>query len=169
MPLTGYGDFASSTAGAWTNWTTTSSTTSTTTAATIIWYTWSQSATTTAGLQGAMGGIGGALGSALGVVHDDAPRQRARQLLKANLTLEQTKQLEDKGWFEVLGSLGKRYRVWQGQVRNVIRLGEDGKPIDRLCAHPAEDVPDEDAMLAQKLLLEVDEAAFSAIANRTAA
>ncbi len=102
-------------------------------------------------------------------VVDDAPRQRARQLLKANLTLEQTKQLEDRGWFEVLGSLGRRYQVWQGQVRNVIRLGEDGKPASRLCAHPGEAVPDEDAMLAQKLLLETDEETFTKVANVSAA
>ena len=95
---------------------------------------------------------------------DVAARQRAERLLRATLTLEQQRQFEQHGWFDVEGSAGGRYRILTGYQRNVERLGSDGRPTHRLCAHPA-DVPDEDAMLAQKLLLEADEAAFSRIAN----
>jgi len=138
-------------------------TTNTTTNTTLdTWTVWTSNAWTT------WTGTFLATTSAAIEFHDDAPRQRAERLLKANLTLEQTAQLEAQGWFEVLGSLGRRYRIWQGQVRNVIRLGEDGTPAQRLCAHPAEYVPDEDAMLAQKLLIEVDEEAFAKIANVSA-
>ncbi|SRR5258706_7080346 len=97
-----------------------------------------------------------------------AARQRARQLLLANLTLEQTKQLETQRWFDVLGSLGTRYRIFQGQIRNVTSLNEQGNFVQTYCAQPA-GVPDEDAMLAQKLVLETDEAAFLRVANRVRA
>jgi hypothetical protein len=43
----------------------------------------------------------------------------------------------------------------------VLRL-DDGV---RFCAHPETDLPDADTMLAQKLMLEADEAGFLAIAN----
>ena len=95
---------------------------------------------------------------------DLAAMQRAERLLRATLTLEQQRQFEQHGWFDVEGSAGGRYRILTGYQRNVQRLGPDGRPTHQLCAHPT-DVPDEDAMLAQKLLLEADEAAFSRIAN----
>lgn len=140
MPLDVADLYGTSTTSAWVSWTTTSATSC------LAWSSWTT--------------VGPAL-------VDDAPRQRARQLLKANLSLEQTRQLEERGWFEVHGSKGTRYQVWQGQVRNVLQCDDSGRIIGRFCAHPAEAVPDEDAMLAQKLLLETDEAAFLAIANRS--
>ncbi len=49
-----------------------------------------------------------------------------------------------------------------------VRLLDDkGQERVSYCIHPVEDVPAADKALAQKLLLETDEAAFLATANAT--
>lgn len=55
--------------------------------------------------------------------------------------------------------------TWSFEV-NIELLDDTGKPIERLCAHPALYCPDEDTMLAQKLAIETDEESFRRIANR---
>jgi hypothetical protein len=50
-------------------------------------------------------------------------------------------------------------------VANVDVVCKDGKVLHRLCAHPADFVPNPDTMLAQKLYLEHQEEAFVKIAN----
>jgi hypothetical protein len=91
---------------------------------------------------------------------------KAQALLEGMLTPEQIAQLAAHHWFEVISQHGHRYRINQGQRRNVQRLKKDGAHEAWFCIHP-DDVPDEDAMLAQKLLLETDERAFLRIANRS--
>jgi hypothetical protein len=90
-------------------------------------------------------------------------KKRARRLLTSNLTKEQVASLEKFGFFEVMVE-GKTYRIRQGTHGNVRLLGSDGKESKSFCIQP-NGVPDEDAMLAQKLMLETDEASFLKIAN----
>jgi hypothetical protein len=94
---------------------------------------------------------------------------RARALLDSVLSAAQRKTLQELKFFdlEVLARDGakKVYRIRQGRSGNVDLLGPDGKPIRRYCAHPSLYVPDEDTMLAQKLMLETAEEQFLATAN----
>lgn len=90
--------------------------------------------------------------------------QRAERLLREALTELQIRTLEIDGHFEIVGSLGHRYRIRRGSVRNVDQLDEAGTVVRSLCAAPL-DVPVADAMLAQKLLIESDELAFAFLAN----
>lgn len=94
----------------------------------------------------------------------DALRQ-ARRLLFSELTATQRRMLHRRGYFTIRGSQGGIYRIHQGQVQNVVSVDERDQPRVRLCAHPSSRVPDEDAMLAQKLMLETDEEAFLEVAN----
>ncbi len=92
-------------------------------------------------------------------------RRRARILLEENLSADQRAQLHDNDWFEVVTPKGT-YRIHNGRSGNVTRF-RDGRATDRYCIHPTELVPNEDTMLAQKLLLDHDEDAFLRIANRS--
>lgn len=96
----------------------------------------------------------------------DEARGRAETLLQAHLSPAQAESLTTHGWFEVTVA-GVTYRIKRGHAGNVVRV-DVGREVERYCIHPAEFVPDADAMLAQKLLLEADPAEFRRIANRTA-
>jgi hypothetical protein len=50
---------------------------------------------------------------------------------------------------------------------NVKLLGNDGLPVKRYCIHADSRLPYEDQMLAQKMLLEANEAEFLRVANMT--
>lgn len=91
--------------------------------------------------------------------------ERARTLLLRHLSASQRDQFNRDGYFIVAGRAA-RYRVRVGRTANVDVIDRSGRATHRLCAHPAELVPDFDTMLAQKLALETDEAAFVRIANR---
>lgn len=94
--------------------------------------------------------------------------QKALQLLRENITPEQWRQLEAHGFFEVLGlKTGNRYRIKKGFAGNVVKLTPKGEPEVQYCIHPDMRVPDQDAMLAQKLLLECNEELFLKTANAT--
>jgi hypothetical protein len=89
-------------------------------------------------------------------------RKRARTLLMQSLTRDQQRSLEERQYFDLkIG--GKHYRIRQGTHGNV-RLVQGDQEMVSYCAQP-DDVPAEDAMLAQKLMLETDEAAFLRVAN----
>lgn len=94
-----------------------------------------------------------------------AARDRARALLLSMLSKQQRDQLERERFFEVVAQSQKRYRIRQGTHGNV-RLIDGGRESVSYCAQPL-GVPDEDAMLAQKLMIETDEAAFLRVANAT--
>jgi hypothetical protein len=95
-------------------------------------------------------------------------RARARVLLEEHLTEEQRAVLSREKFFEVLSRDGRRrYRITHGRAGNVYLLGPDGRPVTRYCAHPVDRVPDEDTMLAQKLMLESCEEDFLRLANAT--
>jgi len=92
-------------------------------------------------------------------------QERAEHLLAETLSDPQRRDLREHDYFDVRGSRGGVYRICRGQVRNVLAL-VDGQPLNRLCAHPQrERVPDADAMLAQALMLQTDEAGFASVAN----
>jgi len=99
-------------------------------------------------------------------------RIKAMHLLEDHLAPEQKKDLRRYGFFKmyVRNEAGeeKVYRIHKGIAQN-IDLVEEGKKgdkvIDTLCAHP-DGVPEGDAMLVQKLMLETNEKDFLKIAKR---
>jgi len=91
-------------------------------------------------------------------------QERAEKLLLEGLDVGQRAQLDRENCFEVVGNLGHRYRIHRGRTRNVYQLDQDGTVIRALCAAPL-DVPEADAMLAQKLLIEHDELAYAFVAR----
>jgi len=91
---------------------------------------------------------------------------RAEALLQTCLNEEQAKEFRQFQYFTVISKDGqRRYRIRKGIAGNILRIDGAGKPTHTLCAHPAEEVPEYDNMLAQKLWLEHDEASFLKVAN----
>jgi len=93
-------------------------------------------------------------------------QKRARRLLHGNLTPQQRRELKRKGYFHVWGSKGNVYRIASLFPFNVRLVGCAKRSRIYFCLE-AEDpeVPVEDVMLAQKLLLESDEGEFLRTAN----
>jgi hypothetical protein len=179
-----YSDSTSNTASAstiaWGSWTnSTCSTTSSTT--TIVWNVW-------AGQQGSQGYAGTgyvippeteeqrlarertnarlAEEAKVRKEKEAAKAKKARQLLKDVLTKEQDKQLEEKGFFELVSvKSGQRYRINKGRSGNVQKLDANGAVLKRLCFHPVEHVHDYDTMAIQAVMLQVDEEAVQRVAN----
>lgn len=97
-------------------------------------------------------------------------QQRANDLLLAHLTPEQQKTFLDKGWFVIEGGESKtKYRIRSDTrlVANIDVFDKAGeKVVHRLCAHPPVSAcPLGDHLLAQKMILEIDEEAFLRVAN----
>lgn len=92
---------------------------------------------------------------------------KADALLAEFCDAMQRDQIEKKAEFIVLTESGKRYRVKRNQ--RVAELDSQGNLVAYYCIHPRESVPSGDVMLAQKLMLETEEARFLQIANRYAA
>lgn len=91
--------------------------------------------------------------------------KRAQRLLAECLTAKQRHDLKRDDAFCV--QIGERcYRINRGYSGNV-ELIEGDCVRARYCIHPREDVPNEDTMLAQKLLLEANEDEFLRVANAT--
>ncbi len=68
--------------------------------------------------------------------------------------------------FEVTGShTGRRYRIHQGTMSNVFELDEEMQPKIGWCFVPERAQVAGDVMLAQKIALEIDEAAVLAVAK----
>jgi hypothetical protein len=92
---------------------------------------------------------------------------RAERLLVEHLSDEQRAEYELLKRFHVIVG-DRKYRVergWSGNVK-LIEAAPDGEfVVESHCIHPREQVPYEDNMLAQKLLLEADEEAFRRISN----
>ena len=119
-------------------------------------------------LQGAYDTAGATV--AAKVAEQDTARSRARQLLLDALTDEQRATFEKSGHLNVTVAGGKRtYRIRTGKSMNVDLLDKAGHVKRTFCAYPTEGVPDFDAMLAQKLMLETDEGEFLSVANAGAA
>lgn len=92
---------------------------------------------------------------------------RAKKLLVDHLNPQQREDYEKRGFFHLYTNKGRKYRIHQGTHGNV-RLVDvtTDEELGRYCSQPS-GVPDEDAMLAQKLYLEIDEDEFIARANFT--
>jgi hypothetical protein len=96
---------------------------------------------------------------------DPEAQQNARTLLLSCLTPAQQEEYRASQSFTVKVQSGNRYRIESRKNYNVVGLSRNGRHQAEYCAGPVEDVPIEDQMLAQKLLLETDEAGFLAVAN----
>lgn len=105
-------------------------------------------------------------------------KERARRLLASMLSPEQREEFEAENRFHLKvidGQSGEErvYRIDQGYQGNVKLLGPDGRPVRSYCIHAkttddeGRRLPNEDHMLAQKLLLQTDEESFLRIANMT--
>ena len=94
-------------------------------------------------------------------------QKRALELLQQILTETQLVAFEKDQCIPVDAPSGKKYLIKRGRVGNVFSI-KDGKPVERYCIHPSDyEIPDEDCMLAQKLMLENCEEEFLRIANKT--
>lgn len=92
--------------------------------------------------------------------------ERSLHLLRTMLDAEQRQQFDVLAYFDVIArGSQKRYRIHTGTHGNV-RLLDGDREVVRYCAQP-DGVPTADAMLAQKLQIEHDEAGFLSVANAT--
>lgn len=91
---------------------------------------------------------------------------RGEALLRSELTPDQQRSLDRKGWFEVRGGrTGRRYRIMKGCAQNVYEIGLFGQMKRGLCFAPAGNLVWGDVMLAQKTALELFEDDALAVAN----
>lgn len=98
----------------------------------------------------------------------EAARTTAQALLEAHLTPAQRLELSTHRYFTVEGQGSKRrYRVWAGKGKhgNIEELDAKGVKVASLCCAPQAEMPEADALLSQKLFLELDEEAFRKTAN----
>jgi hypothetical protein len=94
-------------------------------------------------------------------------KERAERLLVSQLNSAQLQQLKEMDAF-IVQLETRRYKVRRNH--RVQELDNKDKPIAEYCIVPNQNdwfLPPADVMLAKKLLLEHDEAAFLRIANRT--
>jgi hypothetical protein len=100
----------------------------------------------------------------------EAARARAHALLLSHLTPAQRQTFETNKWFVVEGGRSKtRYRVRSHACAGNIELLDGERVTHRLCGHCDHTIPLGDQLLAQKLMLELDEDEFLKLANRRAA
>jgi hypothetical protein len=99
-------------------------------------------------------------------IEEKGPEGRARGLLREWLSPDQRAQFDADGYFEVTGShTGRRYRIHQGTMSDVLELDEGMEPKIGWCFVPERALTAGDVMLAQKIALETDEAAVLAVAK----
>lgn len=93
-----------------------------------------------------------------------AADERAEVLLRRSLSPKQLKELDRRGYFHV-SAAGRRFRITRGRSHNIKEVDGRSRILRTLCAHPVEQVPNADTMLAQKLWLESTPEEFFRIAN----
>lgn len=95
-------------------------------------------------------------------------KKRATETLHELLDDEQKEMLEKEARFIVCSRTGKKYELRSGFIAgNVSELDAHNKPVARYCCHVYDDVPQEDNLIAQMLMLTTDEEGFLAKANRS--
>lgn len=94
----------------------------------------------------------------------EAATRRAETLLRDSLSQKQLKELKRRNYFHVIVG-DRRFRITRGRSHNIKEVDVRGRILRTLCAHPIEQVPDADTMLAQKLWLESLPEEFIKIAN----
>lgn len=94
---------------------------------------------------------------------------KAEHLLMSVLTPEQRDEYHRLQSFRVHTPSGNIYRVKRGRMGNLKRIELDSegreKVVETLCVHPRINVPNQDTMIAQKLMLETNEDELRALAN----
>lgn len=101
------------------------------------------------------------------VAEIETAKGRAEKLLLSALTDQQKEEFKSKGHFHCKSKQGNIYRIYRGTHGNVKKLDPSGrKEIESLCIQP-ENVPEADAMLAQKFHIEFNEESFRKTANIT--
>ena len=95
-------------------------------------------------------------------------QERAEALLKELLTEAELRQLDRSGYLAVPSRSrpGRIYRVPLHPGRALVEVYQDGLPLMALCVQSFEPIPDGDAVLMHKLMIEGDEEAYLRIANR---
>lgn len=96
---------------------------------------------------------------------EEVADKRAEELLVAALDAEQKAEYAKDKTFCVRTRTGRRYRIRRAWSGHVARLGDCGREVERLCAHPSNRVPLPDNMLIAKLMLDTDEDRFRKVAN----
>lgn len=94
--------------------------------------------------------------------------ERAQELLFRFLTDEQRTSYEGPDRrFDLVGSLGTRFRIRRDPMANIEVLNAQGEVTAALCAHPDdhEGLPSADKHLGQLLALQTDERAIMRVAN----
>jgi len=95
---------------------------------------------------------------------DVARAAKARELLASCLDEHQSAEFALRGQFHVTARSGRRYCIKQGRAGNVTSPDTQGHTIN-YCIHDLVGLPAEDTMLAQKLMIELEEEDFLRIAN----
>jgi hypothetical protein len=90
---------------------------------------------------------------------------KAEQLLMLVLSDKEQEQYRELGYIETAID-DKVYRIKKGRSGNVFEL-DKGVEKARYCIHPAMQVPDQDTMIAQLLMLRNNREEFLKTANRT--
>ncbi|MBS1722699.1 MAG: hypothetical protein JSS66_06790 [Armatimonadetes bacterium] len=90
---------------------------------------------------------------------------KAVHLLFSLIDDAQQQMLLDKGYFELDGADGHRYRLIYHRHGNVARLDRRGKVTHCWCGHYGEDIPVADTLVAQRLVLEFDPQQYLVGAN----
>jgi hypothetical protein len=93
-----------------------------------------------------------------------AAKVRANSLLLSLLNEDQKRDWVEKGHF-YLHVGDRKYRIKRGRSGNVELVDSNNEPLERYCAHPIPNVPDEDTAVAQMMHLMYDEDRFIGLAN----
>lgn len=100
------------------------------------------------------------------LVGQNGPEARARRLLREWLSPGQGAQFDAEGHFEVIGShTGRRYRIHQGTVSNLLELDEEGSLRSSGVSFPNVPWRPATSCLLRRLALETDEKSVLALAN----
>lgn len=100
-----------------------------------------------------------------GLLPERQAAQRATALLVRCLDDAQRAEFQRTRGFTLTAPSGRRYRITFGATANIDMVSNSGEILCRLCARPLE-VPVPAVMLAQKLMLETQEAEFLRVAAR---
>lgn len=95
-----------------------------------------------------------------------AARERATRLLMQHLSEDQIAMWNARSCIHVRSQSGRLFEIKRGRAHNIFELNAQGKRIREYCVHVSTNCPDEDNVLAQKLALELNEAALFKVANK---
>lgn len=93
-----------------------------------------------------------------------AAKHRAQELLLQVLNEEQRRDWSASGQF-YLHVGDRKYRIKRGRSGNVELVNSQNEVMERYCCHPTAQVPDEDTVLAQVMMLRHAERDFLKMAN----